>query len=291
LIGVQELCKQIEKQDDALKGENLKHCRYFSQLPLIEIDWNDKLFTKIRKLWRDPALKRAWKESSSYQLQMVHLDYLMDNLERIASDDYVPNNEDMLRARQRTTGEQTISFTIEQNIWELIDVGGQRPERTKWEKIITSHEINAIVWFAALDEYNMASVEEKDKTKMQISRQVFSEVLNSEAVKSRPHITLLLFLNKIDLLKVKLSNEKDRKEFITEFPEFEENLTSLTEKTEEGEISIACESVKNSFTRYSNGPVIHTHYTCALDTSLMEAVFNEVRKTIFDNRIVNVLKF
>jgi len=276
LVGIQELIKQAEKLEFNIEGENLKHCRYFSQMHTIDTPWNEKMGEKIKLLWQDTAIQRTWKAATGFQLQMVHFDYFMENLERISRIDYVPTNEDMLRARQRTTGEQMISFVIEKVGWDLIDVGGQRPERHKWETIINCKEsVNGIIFFAALDEYNMASTEDTMKTKMEISLQVFEELMNSQALRDHPFITILLFLNKIDLLEGKLKNEEDTNKFKEVFPNY----------NEKDGIKSACECVKELFHSPFPAVTIHTHSICALDTTLMAEVFGAVRTTIFDSRL------
>jgi len=180
----------------------------------------------------------------------------------------------MLRARQRTTGEQLTNFVIDKIGWDLIDVGGQRPERVKWEAIITSKEsICGIIFFAALDEYNMMSTEDTSKTKMEISLQVFTDLLTSNTLQNRQHITILLFLNKIDLLEQKLQNTENREKFKEVFPNFTDGVNS------------ACDCVKEKFLSQFPEVKIHTHYICALNTSLMADVFSAVRSTIFDARL------
>jgi len=273
LIGMQELVKQAEKLEYQVDGENRKHCRFFTQMTVVETEWNEKIGEKVKVLWEDPAIQRTWKAAPGFQLQMNHMDYLMEHLDRISTPDYVPTNEDVLRARQRTTGEQTTSFIIDKTGWDLIDVGGQRPERAKWEQIIAAKEsVNAIIFFGALDEFNMASSEIVGKTKMEISIQVFHEILSSETIKNKA-ITLLLFLNKIDLLTAKLNNEDDKKVFQGLFPKYD------------GTIISACDCIKEKFIGEHLEPQIYSHYTCALDTTLMGTVFKAVRQTIFDNRL------
>jgi len=275
LVGMQELVKQAEKLEYQVDGENRKHCRFFTQMTVVETEWNEKIGEKVKILWEDPAIQRTWKAAPGFQLQMNHMDYLMEHLDRISTADYLPTNEDVLRARQRTTGEQTTSFIIEKTGWDLIDVGGQRPERAKWEQIISAKEsVNAIIFFGALDEFNMASSEIVGKTKMEISIQVFQEVLNSETIKNKA-ITLLLFLNKIDLLTTKLNNEDDKKVFLGLFPKYD------------GTIPSACNCIKEKFIGEFTEAQIFSHYTCALDTTLMGTVFKAVRQTIFDNRLSN----
>jgi GTPase SAR1 family protein len=275
LVGIQELIKQAEKLEYNVDGENLKHCRYFAQMHAIDTAWNEKMGEKIKLLWTDPAIQRTWKAAPNFQLQMIHFDYYMEHLDRISRLEYNPTNEDMLRARQRTTGEQNITFIIDKVGWDLIDVGGQRPERYKWEGILDSkeHPISGVIFFAALDEYNMISNEEVGKTKMDISLQVFRELCQSKTLQDRPYIALLLFLNKIDLLENKLKSEEDRNKFKEVFPEYT------------GDLDSACECVKDKFQNSSFDLKINTHFICALNTDLMEDVFRQVRTTIFDTRI------
>merc|ERR1719481_374882 len=49
--------------------------------------------------------------------------------------DYLPTDEDVLRARTITTGIVTVPFKVKESggfNFELVDVGGQRTERRKW---------------------------------------------------------------------------------------------------------------------------------------------------------------
>jgi len=105
---------------------------------------------KLRALWDDPAIQKAWERSPEFQLQTSMLDYLMENLDRFTSDGFRPTNEDILRARQRTTGAMETVFEIEKIAWKLLDCGGQKPERAKWENILTENRVDAIIFFSLL---------------------------------------------------------------------------------------------------------------------------------------------
>jgi len=277
LIGMQELVKHAEKLEFQVEGENLKHCRFFTQMATVETEWNEKIAEKVKALWLDPAIQRTWAAAPGFQLQIGHMDYLMENLDRISKTDFVPTNSDVLRARQRTTGEQTTTLLIDKTGWEIVDVGGQRPERNKWEAIInTKQSVNAIIFFGALDEYNMISSEDPGKTKMELSIQVFHEILESETIKQKANLTLLLFLNKTDLLDAKLNNEEAKQAFKELFPNYTNTKLS------------AYECIKEKFVaNFEENYLITIHYTCALDTEAMETVFTAVRQTIFDNRLTS----
>lgn len=51
---------------------------------------------------------------------------------RFADPDFVPSQEDMLRARIKTTGIRELHFAIKDIEFTIVDVGGQRSERRKW---------------------------------------------------------------------------------------------------------------------------------------------------------------
>jgi len=280
-LGIQELIKYAQRLENPLEPENLKHSRYIAKLDTIEGDWSEKISNKAKLLWNDPGIQRTWKTDVRYQLQICHLDYFIDQIERISSPSYCPTNEDMLRSRQRTTGEQLTTFVNDRTRWELVDAGGQKPERTKWEAIINSKElISAIIYFTSLDEYDVISPEDPSKTKMQISLESWHEVIKSEQVRTK-HITLILFLNKMDVLTNKLQTAEQREQFEERFPDWNRKG-----------IDNAAEMIKRKFLENTPPPPqqeITSHCLCALDTSLMEIIFKAVKNTIFDSRIMNNL--
>ena len=58
--------------------------------------------------------------------------YFLDQLYRIGSPDFLPNEQDILRTRVKTTGIVEINFSFKNLNFRLFDVGGQRSERKKW---------------------------------------------------------------------------------------------------------------------------------------------------------------
>jgi len=163
----------------------------------------------------------------------------MKNLDRITESDFIPNDEDIVRSRQRTTGAYSTKFQYENTPWEIFDVGGQVPERKKWNTIVSESDFTTIIYFAALDEYNMESNETKDgDTKMEVSLKVFNEILNDKATYN---CCSILFLNKIDLFKDKIQSPKGFEEFEEKFPDFGDYMKKEFEK------DIAIESYLNEY--------------------------------------------
>jgi len=271
MAGIQELVLLCSTLKLEIPSTTRKHARYFQEMPLLEIAWNEKIGKKVHILWNDPCIQHALKESPRYQLQMTpQMPYLMSNLSRYTIPGFVPTNEDILRARQSSTGQQVYSFVLNKIRWEFIDVGGQRPERAKWS-IFLEQGVHAIVWFYALDEYNMKSLEDHTKTKFQISLEVWTELIN-EKISNKT--SLLLFLNKKDLFSDKLQIKEDREAFHQVFPGLSKSNSNL---------EASCNLVKKKFLSVKTDEKrnVFVHITNALDTNLMKDVFAEVVDNIF----------
>jgi len=85
----------------------------------------------IKKLYDDPAIQDVI-QNYSHLLGVTHFSYFWDNFERIAEENYVPSDDDILRARIRTSGSNSTAIYLDKNFFEFFDVGGQKPERAKW---------------------------------------------------------------------------------------------------------------------------------------------------------------
>jgi len=264
---------------------------------------------KVKSIWEDPAVKDVWESSKNYQVQVSQLNYLMDpiNLDRYLSSDFTPTDEDILRSRQRTAGAHSTRFVIEEYMWEIIDVGGQLPERAKWGRVLSSG-VHAIIFFASLDEYNMESTEEVGKTKMEISLEVFRQVMLDEQTEETSR---LLFLNKSDLFRQKILSKKGLNEFHEKFQDFN-NYLETGFASELGDIErrefesfgekekiyrAGLKFIENKFraqvigdpdneeqVKFSQQMIVK--YTCAVDTNQIGSVFDAIKDKIFLSRMI-----
>jgi len=128
-----------------------------------------------------------------------------------------------------------------------------------------------------LDEYNIIS-QDPTKTRVQVAYETWRDVLQSDAVWKHQEISIILFLNKVDLLTRKLVTPEDREEFGRIFPTY----------SGEG-IESAAESIKKKFLDpVEKDFTVTSHVICALDTGLMEIIFKAIKTTIFDSRMNSV---
>src|SRR5271154_4395868 len=71
------------------------------------------------------------KQTQLFQSTLTVLSFF-DEVKRIASPDYVPQEADVLRVRVKTSGIRETRFTMGPLIINLFDLSGQRSERRKW---------------------------------------------------------------------------------------------------------------------------------------------------------------
>lgn len=127
------------------------------------------------------------------------LNSYFDSIDRIGAQDYLPNNQDILRSRVKTSGINETTFRIQHLTYKIIDVGGQRSERKKW--IHCFENVTTILFLVALSEYDQLLFEDETVNRMQEAFSLFDSICNSQwFIKT----SIILFLNMIDLFQEKL---------------------------------------------------------------------------------------
>jgi GTPase SAR1 family protein len=223
-----------------------------------------KCYRDIIALWTCKTIKDAFDRRSELRIQIPSTsDYFFEHAERFAQENFQPTQEDMFRAKLKTTGISEVVFEINRIEFTLVDVGGQRSERRKW--LHCFDDVTSVIFLAALDEYDMRLEEDLSTNRLEESLRLFSEVTASNFFQPTSWI---LFLNKCDLFeqkikKVPLSN------FFTEIPE--DKGTNY----EEG-----CKYIQSRYQGNFKGTRLYPYVTCAIDTSNCKKVFTAVRDTV-----------
>ena len=81
------------------------------------------------------------------------------HIDRLFTPNYIPNDQDVLRSRLRTTGITETLFEIRQFTYHMFDVGGQRSERKKWVHCFEG--VHCLLFVAAMSGYDQCLVEDK----------------------------------------------------------------------------------------------------------------------------------
>ncbi|XP_065271114.1 guanine nucleotide-binding protein G(o) subunit alpha-like [Emys orbicularis] len=149
-------------------------------------------------LWADAGVQAATRRGYEYGLNDTAL-YFFENMERLVHPEFRPTPNDALRVRLRTSGIVETHFRIKDLVFWLYDVGGQCTERRKW--LGCFEDMRAVLFVASLSAYDEALPEEPALNRLLESVKLFSSVCNNVFFQST---SLILFLNKIDLLQEKI---------------------------------------------------------------------------------------
>lgn len=221
----------------------------------------------IKKLWTDQGVLDCFARSREYQLN-DSAQYYFDAIERIASKDYKPTDQDVLRSRVKTTGITETKFQVQDLVYRMFDVGGQRSERKKW--IHCFENVTAIIFLVAISAYDQMLIEDESVNRMQEALTLFDSICNSKwFVKT----SIILFLNKIDIFKEKITKSPLEKYF----PEF----------TGGADYEKATDFITKKFCELNQSDVkqVYPHLTCATDTQQVKFVMAAVNDIIIQNNL------
>jgi len=175
----------------------------------------------------------------------------------------MPNDQDVLRSRVKTTGITETTFIIGDLTYRMFDVGGQRSERKKW--IHCFENVTTILFLVAISEYDQLLFEDETVNRMQEALTLFDSICNSRwFIKT----SIILFLNKIDRFKEKLPASPMK----NYFPDYEGG----------DDYAMACDYILNRFVSLNQHETkqIYTHFTCATDTTQIRFVMAAVNGTL-----------
>jgi len=216
----------------------------------------------IKSLWSDAGVQQAYERQNEFQLN-DSARYYFEAVERLAKEDYIPTEQDVLRSRAKTTGIIETEFEVEKTHFKMVDVGGQRSERKKWMHCF--QDVTAVIFCVALSEYDLTLYEDDETNRMHESLKLFKEICNSRWFVDT---SMILFLNKRDLFADKIK----KADLKVAFPDYDGGLN----------YDNAVAFIKDKFLQQNDNPKkhIYIHLTCATDTNNIEVVFAAIKDII-----------
>ncbi|KAM8713557.1 hypothetical protein ACLKA7_013820 [Drosophila subpalustris] len=181
----------------------------------------DPYLSAIKSLWSDSGVQKCYQRRREYQL-IDSAKYYLNNLERIQSPDYLPSVQDILHSRSPTTGILQYIFDLPPFTFRMVDV--------------------------AVSEYDQTLFESAYESRMAESKALFKTIIDCQWFRKS---SIILFLNKIDLLEEKIAYSH----LVNYFPEY---------CGPKGDANAAREFIRSSIVGLNtNQSKIYTHYTCA----------------------------
>jgi len=249
-----------------LEGEAKKCAEYLTSnnLPRGGIEINTNIAKMIDTLWNDESIKQTFYNRTNLGV-VDSAPHFFNDIMRIGAMDFKPTNEDILLVRMPTTGIREASFSLDNNKFTLIDVGGQRNERNKW--IHHFDTVSAVLFVASLSCYDQMLFEVDKVNAMHESIKLFDVVVNNRYFK---RTTIIIFFNKYDLFCKKLP----KKPLTTCFENYNGPLN---------DINSAKEYIKQVFLSCNTTNIkdkIYTHFTTATNADNVIKVFNDVQHSV-----------
>lgn len=270
---MQVLLKEMERTNRTgeLSDECVKYGHEINEAELWSNNfWDPKYIPHIEALWAQPVIKDIFENRSSLQI-MDSVPYFFDRIRTVGVANYTPDQEDILRARLRTSGIVEKQLTIHKQLFTFVDVGGQRNERRKWIHCFDS--VTSIVFVVAISEYDQLLFEDNRTNRLIESLETFRSTTNNEYFTNTP---MILFFNKIDLFGQKLPR--------VPLQNYLKEYTGASQNVEE-----ASNFIIAMFENVSErNKLVFSHLTCATDTGNVQRVFDSCRLVILRNNL-NIL--
>mmetsp|Transcript_26026 Transcript_26026/g.29966 ORF Transcript_26026/g.29966 Transcript_26026/m.29966 type:complete len:419 (+) Transcript_26026:102-1358(+) len=225
----------------------------------------------IRVLWQSNTMKKVWAKRAMANVIDGHKEYLQD-LSRLSSADYRPSAQDILLARVRTTQVVMERYRIDNIDFEMYDVGGQRSERRKW--LDCFDEVDAVIFVAALSEYDQTLAEAKRTNRMVEALELFRSVCNNRAFRDT---SIMLFLNKKDIFAEKImysdiASQRPFADYAGDRQDFDQGVLYFIQKFKD---CLVEDEFSDNF----------IHVTCATDTNNMEFVLDSTKTIIMTDNL------
>ncbi|VDN18279.1 unnamed protein product [Gongylonema pulchrum] len=152
---------------------------------------------------------------------------------------------------------------------KVFDVGGQRSQRKKW--IHCFDDAKAVIFVAALSEYDQVLSEDNTTNRLQESLLLFQQICNNRFFLET---NIILFLNKKDVFLEKIAKGRSLK---TAFPEYNGDDT----------FDAYAKYIEKKFFMVNEVPnkAIYCHLTCATDTQQVQFVLDSVLDTILSSKL------
>ncbi|CAK5284888.1 unnamed protein product [Mycena citricolor] len=225
----------------------------------------------ISALWNDEDVQLLLQENRVRMEDQPG--FFLADTERITSRDYVPSDNDVVRARLRTLGVQEWRIVLENgdsfgSEWVIYDVGGSRSMRHAWLPYFDS--MNAIIFLAPISCFDERLEEDPSVNRLEDTLLLWRAIVSSKLL---AETTLVVFLNKCDLLKRKLQSGVQVKKYLISYGERENEVSAV--------VKYLKDKFKDILRVESAGPrSAYLYATSVTDTKATAATLNILRDSL-----------
>ncbi|KAG8845259.1 hypothetical protein FRB91_001916 [Serendipita sp. 411] len=224
-------------------------------------------------LWHDPVVRQVLRMGNVRLEDMPG--FFLDDIERVTAPNYVPSDDDVLRARLKTLGVSEYTYAVdmlgEGTVWTFYDVGGTRTQRAAWQPYF-SH-VNAMIFLAPISAFDQCLVEDRRVNRLEDSLLLFKSICKSPLLST---VNLILFLNKVDILKAKLQRGIQFSKYVKSYGERPNEYDSVS-KFLRGKFA----AIYREYTPKTASKMFYLHMTSVTETGAMRGILCSVCDSIF----------
>ncbi|CAK5272587.1 unnamed protein product [Mycena citricolor] len=188
-------------------GNRWKGARRRSPDPVPRDEVQDTLHScsqVMQGLWLDTDVRNVLKR------RKIRLEegpgFFLNDLARVTAPNYLPTDDDVLRARLKTVGVSEYTFEMEVPTgretgaeWRIVDVGGSRSQRATWVPFFD--DVDAIIFLAPISGFDQVLSEDRTVNRLEDSVLLWKALCGNKLLAA---VDIVLFLNKCDILEAKL---------------------------------------------------------------------------------------
>lgn len=270
---IKQLVEVVQSSGQSVADDLQSYVEDITELETEE-DLTKDAAREIKAVWDDPALKTTYQQNNSIGLG-DNASFFLDSSERIAEQDYLPTNEDLLKSRIRTTGISSIHFKIDNKVRTLlVDVGGQKCERAKWTKCFQG--VQYVLFVVSLSDFDQFMFEDDTVPRTKDSLELFQNVANSPVFATKP---IFLILNKKDVFEHKIKDHPNQ--FRETYPDFSGDTSNVDQC-----INHVKQCFLNKLLPDRNKDVawVESITTCAMDDNSIRKLFQDISRKILSSQ-------
>ncbi|KAJ7098222.1 guanine nucleotide binding protein, alpha subunit [Mycena epipterygia] len=157
--------------------------------------------------------------------------FFLNDLERVTVPNYLPTDDDVLRARLKTVGVSEYTFEMEVAAgretgteWRIVDVGGSRSQRATWVPFFD--DVDAIIFLAPISGFDQVLAEDRTVNRLEDSVLLWKALCANKLLAG---VDLVLFLNKCDILEKKLDAGVRLVRYVRSYAERENSFEAVSQ--------------------------------------------------------------
>ncbi|MFH4974031.1 hypothetical protein AB6A40_000740 [Gnathostoma spinigerum] len=219
-----------------------------------------------------------------------------EKIEAYADETFLPDQSDIIYARDNTSGLDTYKFRVHGTRIEIHDMGGQAVERKKvleflshWISDTKENHLNFILYVASISEYNVQHPVNRQFTLLDESVTFMKLILSLSQVRQ---CGFLIFLNKCDIFEEKIMDpilKADFRKYLSDYiskddlEQYEKGQKVHVNKMRTAIANLFAKSVTSAAVK-REAPVYH-RFTCAVDSKMMESIFSTIRSELLTRKL------